>query len=78
MTFEDWFDSNEHASWDNACDVAREAWDCQQAKIEALERWISGIADDHPQIPDWIQQSARSLLAQEVNGERVQARNREV
>jgi len=37
MTFEDWFDSNEHASWDNACDVAREAWDCQQAKIEALE-----------------------------------------
>ncbi len=30
---------------------------------EHLEQWISAIADDHKQIPDWIQQSARSLLA---------------
>jgi len=37
----------------------------QQATIHRLEEWIAGIADDHPQIPDWIQQSARSLLAQE-------------
>ena len=34
-------------------------------RIEELEEWIASIADDHPQIPDWIQQSARSLLAQE-------------
>lgn len=33
--------------------------------IQELEEWIEAIADDHPQIPDWIQQSARSLLAQE-------------
>ncbi|MCB5226240.1 hypothetical protein JAO78_005360 [Alishewanella sp. 16-MA] len=31
--------------------------------IAELEKWIAAIADDHPQIPDWIQQSARSLLA---------------
>lgn len=30
---------------------------------EHLEQWISAIADDHKQVPDWIQQSARSLLA---------------
>ena len=34
-------------------------------RVDDLERWIAGIADDHGQIPDWIQQSARSLLAQE-------------
>lgn len=37
----------------------------QQATIHKLEQWIAAIADDHPQIPDWIQQSARSLLTQE-------------
>ena len=36
-----------------------------KVRIDELERWIAYIADDHPQIPDWIQQSARSLLAQE-------------
>lgn len=36
-------------------------------RIDLLETWIAGIADDHPQIPDWIQQSARSLLAQEID-----------
>ena len=36
-----------------------------QARIDELEQWIAAIADDHPQIPNWIQQSARSLLAQE-------------
>lgn len=36
-----------------------------KARIDELERWVAGIADDHRQIPDWIQQSARSLLAQE-------------
>lgn len=45
--------------------IAREAWDQQQQRIDGLEQWIASIADDHPQIPDWIQQSARSLLAQE-------------
>lgn len=34
-------------------------------RISELEEWIAAIADDHPQIPDWIKQSARSLLAQE-------------
>lgn len=34
-------------------------------RIEELETWIAAIADDHPQIPDWIQQSAKSLLARE-------------
>ena len=48
--------------------MAQEAWDYQQERIDNLEQWIAGIADDHGQIPDWIQQSARSLLAQE--GER--------
>ena len=42
-------------------DIAR----YQYERIDELEQWIAGIADDHPQIPDWIQQSARSLLAQE-------------
>lgn len=37
----------------------------QQATIHRLEEWIEAIADDHPQIPDWIQQSAKSVLAQE-------------
>lgn len=36
-----------------------------RARINELEQWIAAIADDHPQIPDWIQQSAKSLLAQE-------------
>ena len=33
-------------------------------RIDELEQWIAGIADDHPQIPDWLQESARSVLAQ--------------
>ena len=33
-------------------------------RIDELEHWIAGIADDHPQIPDWLQESARSILAQ--------------
>ena len=37
--------------------------DKQKSKIEELEKWIACIADDHHKIPDWIQQSARSLLA---------------
>ena len=36
-----------------------------QTRADDLERFVAGIADDHKQIPDWIQQSARSLLAQE-------------
>ena len=31
--------------------------------IVKYEQWIAAIADDHKQVPDWIQQSARSLLA---------------
>ena len=59
-------------------ELARFIWEYQQfsidrlledrvkdrARIDELEQWVSAIADDHPQIPDWIQQSARSLLAQ--------------
>ena len=33
-------------------------------RIYDLERWIKGIADDK-QMPTYVQQSARSLLAQE-------------
>ena len=36
-----------------------------ERRVDQLEEWVAGIADDHPQIPEWIQQSARSLLAQE-------------
>ena len=32
-------------------------------RIVELEKWIAAIADRHEQIPGWIQQSARSLLA---------------
>lgn len=39
----------------------------QQQIITGLEEWVSGIADTHDAIPDWIQQSARSLLAQQAN-----------
>ena len=35
-----------------------------RTRTNDLERWISGIADDK-EIPVWVQQSARSLLAQE-------------
>jgi len=61
MTFEDWF----YDQFDRTREAAEAAWDYQQDRIEELEQWIAGIADDHPQIPDWIQQSARSFLAQE-------------
>lgn len=42
-----------------------------QSTIHRLEEWISDKADDRPQIPDWIQQSARSLLALECERWRV-------
>ena len=45
--------------------LLRQKIERQQATIHKLEEWIAAIADDHQQIPDWIQQSARSLLAQE-------------
>lgn len=38
----------------------------QQQAITGLEEWVSGMADTHPAIPDWIQQSARSLLANQA------------
>ena len=38
MTFEEWFDSNAYASWDNACDVAMEAWNYQQERIDDLKK----------------------------------------
>lgn len=69
MTFEEWMKYNNYSlkgmDEHEAEFLMREAWDRQQVKIEALEQWIAGIADDHQQIPAWIQQSARSLLAQE-------------
>lgn len=35
-----------------------------RTRIDDLERWVAGIADDQ-QMPTYVQQSARSLLAQE-------------
>ena len=35
-----------------------------RGRVDELELWIAAIADDHSQIPDWIQQSARSILAE--------------
>ncbi len=34
-----------------------------EKRAEELEQWIAGIADSHIAIPDWVQQSARSMLA---------------
>jgi cytochrome c-type biogenesis protein CcmH/NrfF len=67
-----YMDALKHA-WDCASKVQEKRIDeledelhCVRAYNDELERWIAYIADDHPQIPDWIQQSARSLLAQAV------------
>ena len=69
MTFEEWMQKNNYSlSYIDELDaefLMGEAWNYQQERIDELEQWVSAIADDHPQIPDWIQQSARSLLAQE-------------
>ena len=46
MTFKDWFDSKEYASWDNACDVAQEGWYYQQKRIDDLECALKEIADN--------------------------------
>jgi hypothetical protein len=35
-----------------------------RTRIDDLERWVAGIADDK-QMPTYVQQSAKSLLAQE-------------
>ncbi len=32
-------------------------------RISDLEEWAAAIADSHEKIPDWIRQSARSILA---------------
>ena len=88
MTFEEWWEAGYSNQVDMDC--ARQAWDYQQASIDGLlqdrakdrarinelEQWIAAIADDHPQIPDWIQQSARSLLAQEQ--ERLRAKKKQI
>jgi len=34
-----------------------------ESRVEELEQWVAGIADYHSGIPDWIQQSASSVLA---------------
>lgn len=31
-------------------------------RVTELEEWVAAISDDHPSIPDWIKQSARSLI----------------
>jgi hypothetical protein len=46
--------------------VLRQRIERQQDTIHRLEEWIAAIADDHSQIPDWIQQEARSILAKGV------------
>jgi replicative DNA helicase len=69
MTFKEWMQKNNYSLSDideqEAEFLMGEAWNYQQQRIDELEQWIAAIADDHKQIPDWIQQSARSLLAQE-------------
>lgn len=68
MAFREWWCDESRSDEDNrhiGYEYAKEAWDFQQQRIDELEEWIACIADDHPQIPDWIQQSARSLLAQD-------------
>jgi hypothetical protein len=78
MTFEEYANT---ITWRTVAErtKAKAVWQYQQASIDGLledrgkdrarinelEQWIAAIAEDHPQIPDWIQQSARSLLAQE-------------
>jgi len=67
MTFKEWMQKNNYSLSDideqEAEFLMGEAWNYQQQRIDELEQWIAAIADDHKQIPDWIQQSARSLLA---------------
>jgi hypothetical protein len=59
MKFKQWFDSNKHSQWDNAYGTAREAWNYQQAKIEALkcklavrDAFIAGITYDCGKVRD--------------------------
>lgn len=33
-----------------------------QARIDELEQWVAAIADDHHEIPEWIQVEASELL----------------
>lgn len=52
--------------WEKDRDINwRWKYETAKQRINELEQWIAALADDHKQIPDWIQQSARSLLAQE-------------
>ena len=37
MTFEEWFVNEGHSKWDDAFEVAEEAWDYQQKRIDNLE-----------------------------------------
>jgi len=30
---------------------------------EELERWFAGLADEHDQVPAWLRESAKELLA---------------
>ena len=78
MTFEEYAAT---MSWTTVAErtKAKAVWQYQQAsidglledrakdkaRIDELEQWIAAIAYDHSQIPNWIQQSAKSLLAQE-------------
>ena len=78
MTCEEWWAIQEDLDRNPANEAfAQPVWDAAteqaQQRIDELEAWIAAIADDHPEIPDWIQQSARSLLAQEQNDERMAA-----
>jgi hypothetical protein len=47
-------------------DATYESTRVESERIAELEQWIAGISDDHPEIPDWIQGSARHLLAEGV------------
>lgn len=41
----------------------------QSDRINELEQLIAAIADDHSAVPDWIRQSAKSMLANAAKGE---------
>ena len=61
--FNEWWQLQDKRNRDFPDMAARAAWEAQQKRIDKLEEWIAAISDDHQAIPEWIQQSARSLLA---------------
>lgn len=62
MTFDEWWqEAAGHLSIATQRMVAESAWDYQRQRIDELEQWVKAMSDN-AHVPDWIQQSARSLL----------------